>query len=938
MSDAHGAQVRYPVWRGRQAVAGLWLPADWLDARQRGERLLHWWAPGCRAWRFDRGPARGDLLRFEAERALHCDDAGGTPLCRIGAHGLYAGPLTAAEREGLAPADVRLVLGGQSLALDLADGEALDPSLAIELDDYALHDTFVCDRALPKLQPDKIAGKAVRELLGDRIAPPSEERQRFLRALGRNRDDGDGAGKPGWLERATGARDGAAAWLLRRFPGLGVGFGGGGGDGGADGFGSSAGAAGATPSGSAGGIAQRRNTVLPQRWRAALARMAAASGAARLIGLRQGAYLRRLLEQFDHGDTLEALRHALPIDGDDAGSLGQSFGTPGRRDDLSLSAQRSAGASIGAGHDIRELLRQRYRRAFERLDAAGKIDEAVFVLAELLNARQEALDYLVKHGRAAQAAELALGWDMPADAIIRLLMLAGDAERATLVARRDNAFATALALLEGAAGHRAHALSLRREWGRALAAQGRWLDAVEAVWPDPQSREQAARWLQTAEAGGAELSARALVRRAALLPDTLQHYAGRVAELTDPDAPAAPREALGVALATIAHAQRNQALARIAARALPALAADRAGGANALERAQLDRIRALAADPWLDADLPAWGVPPTPPALPLWERRAALEANLQADPGLQAPLDLAALGDGRWLAAFGEAGAAMFDAAGRCLKRYAAPAHRLVIGDSGEVALALARRESVWRIARLDLTAHRIEDLGALPLQFFADRFDGVAWAAVAGQRIVAFDAGPAGEGGRPLQVLWSVGDLGGDIVQARFLRHDELFLVAGRGATTVWHYRTHPSRALVSRDPVEVPAHGWMLLDPHNSVDDVVIAANEDGGMRFSFRFSGRNCAIDLEPPEPGSGECESSLIPLARGFLVVLHGAYRMRAYLIRRGNDEAARCVARIDWPQARLRAREQADRLVLFDDEGRAMSIALETSQVRSVQLR
>ncbi|SDY32013.1 hypothetical protein SAMN04487939_101808 [Lysobacter sp. yr284] len=934
MSDTQGAQVRYPVWRGQQAVAGLWLPADLLGAQQRGERLLRWWAPGCRAWRFDRGPARGDLLRFEAERSLHCDAAGGTPLCRIGAHGLYAGPLTAREREGLAPADVRLVLGGHLLALDLADGEALDPSLAIELDDYALHDTFACDRALPKLQPDKIAGKAVRELLGERIAPPSEERQRFLRALGRNRDDA-GDGTPGLMERATGVRDGAAAWLLRRFPGLGVGFGGGG-VGGGFGF-EFGGGADAAPSASAGGIAARRRRALPQRWRAALARMAAASGAARLIGLRQGAYLRRLLEQFDHGDTLEALRHALPIDGDSADSLGQSFGTPGRRDDFSLSTQRSAGSSIGAGDDIRELLRQRYRRAFERLDGAGKIDEAVFVLAELLNARQEALDYLVKHGRAAQAAELALGWDMPADAIIRLLMLAGDPERAVLVARRDNAFATALALLEGGSGHRAQARGLRREWGRALAAQGRWLEAVEAVWPDPDSREQAGRWLQTAEAGGAELSARALVRRAALLPDTLQHYAGRVAELADPDAPAAPREALGLALATIAHAQRNDALARMAARALPALAADRASGANALERAQLDRIRMLAADPWLDADLPAWGVPPAPPALPLWERRATLQASMHADPGLQAPLDLAALGEGRWLAAFGEAGAAMFDAAGRCLRRYAVPAHRLVIGDSGEVALALARRESVWRIARLDLTGHRIEDLGALPLQFFADRFDGVAWAAVSGQRIVAFDAGPVGEGGRPLQVLWSVGDLGGDIVQARFLRHDELFLVAGRGATTVWHYRTHPNRALVSREPVEVPAHGWMLLDPHNTVADLATGANDDGGVRVSFRFNGRPCAIDLEPPEPGSGECESSLIPLARGFLVLLHGAYRMRAYLIRRGNDELARCVARIDWPQARLRAREQSDRLVLFDDEGRAMAIATETSQVRSARL-
>ncbi|NNC24620.1 hypothetical protein HKX41_10810, partial [Salinisphaera sp. USBA-960] len=58
MTEALGAQVRYPVWRGVQAVAGLWLPAETLSAQQRSERLLRWWAPGCRAWRFERGAAR----------------------------------------------------------------------------------------------------------------------------------------------------------------------------------------------------------------------------------------------------------------------------------------------------------------------------------------------------------------------------------------------------------------------------------------------------------------------------------------------------------------------------------------------------------------------------------------------------------------------------------------------------------------------------------------------------------------------------------------------------------------------------------------------------------------------------------------------------------------------------------------------------------------
>lgn len=665
--------------------------------------------------------------------------------------------------------------------------------------------------------------------------------------------------------------------------------------------------------------------------------MAAASGAARLIGLRQGAYLRRLMEQFDRGDLLEALRHALPIDGDGTGSLGQSFGVPTPRGDLRLSAQRGFGASIGAGDDVRELLRQRYRSAFERFDRQGQVDEAVFVLAELLNARREALDYLLKHGRAAQAAELALGWDMPADAIIRLLLLAGDRERAVLVARRDNAFAAAVAMLEAGSAAE-HALTLRREWGRALAAQGRWLEAVDAVWPDADpasdSREQAGRWLQAAEAGGAELSARALVQRACLLPDTVEHYAARIEALADVDGPAGAREALGQALA--ACRANNPALARIAARTLPALAADRAGGANALERAQLDQILRLAADPWLAADVPRWAAPLAAPTAPLWDRSEPLSIRIDEPAGLQAPLDLAALGEGRWLAAFGEAGAAVYDAGGRCLRRYAVPAHRLVLGDSGEVALALAKRESVWRIARLDLTRHGIDDLGAMPLQFFADRFDGIAWSAATAQRIVALDAGPPDAGARPLDVLWNVGDLGGQIVQARFLRHDELFLVAGRGATTIWHYRTAPQRALVSREPVQLDA-GGTLLDPHGAASDPRVEVGVSGRARFSFHMQGRECVVELEPAEPG--DCDAEAIPLARGFLVLLRGAQRLRAYFIRRGSGASARCVAQVDWPWARLlRVREQDDRLVLFDDEGRAVAIGIESSQVRRVRLQ
>ncbi|MGD6006367.1 hypothetical protein QUU98_22580, partial [Xanthomonas citri pv. citri] len=146
---------------------------------------------------------------------------------------------------------------------------------------------------------------------------------------------------------------------------------------------------------------------------------------------------------------------------------------------------------------------------------------------------------------------------------------------------------------------------------------------------------------------------------ACLLPDTVEHYAARIEALADVDGPAGAREALGQALA--ACRANNPALARIAARTLPALAADRAGGANALERAQLDQILRLAADPWLAADVPRWAAPLAAPTAPLWDRSEPLSIRIDEPAGLQAPLDLAALGEGRWLAAFGEAGAAVYD-------------------------------------------------------------------------------------------------------------------------------------------------------------------------------------------------------------------------------------------------------------------------------------
>lgn len=915
------ANVRYPVWRGRQTVDALWLAADWLSPERRSERILHEWRPGCRAWRFE----HGDVLCFEAPRMLQCEFAGGAPLRQVGAHGLYAGPLTDEERASLVAGDVHLVIGGQLQALHFAKAQALDPSLVIDIDDYALHDTYDGRRSLALPKVGRLAAKPLREVLGDKIPPPSQEREAFLRdaaahgageqADGKAVGQGFSSRKPSLRERAVGTRDRFADWLLRRFPGL-------------------AGGAGGAPSGPGSGkapsdrgagidgvVRPRNRPVMPQRWRNALVRFAIASRASRLIGMRQGAYLRRLMEQFDRGDLHEALRNALPIDGSGE-SLGQSFGAPGRRDSLRLSQGKGAATSIDFGDSARDRLRKLYRNAFEQLDRLGKIDEAVFVLAELLNARNEALDYLVKHQRFAQAAELALSWDMAPDLIIRLLMLAGDRERAVLVARRDNAFAAAVNLLEN--GHPQQARQLRGEWGQALAEQGLWLAAVDAVWPDPQAREQAGRWLLAAEAAGAELSARALVQRASLLPDTVQHYAERIARLADPAEPAAPREALGRDLAEVKHS--NPALRSLAAQVLPALAADRAACANDIERGQLERLRKLADDPWLSADLPEWSLPTPPGRRRLWDAMGALSASAPEAAGLQSPHDVAALGDGRYLVALGEAGAAVVDRGGRRVRSYAVPAYRFVMSHSGQVALAIAQRDSVSRIARLDLAHHEIADLGAMPLQFFADRFDGIAWSVVSGERIMVVDAARAS-----LDVLWSVGDLGGPVVAAEFFPVEESFLVRGGREQVVWRYRNAPQRRLLSRDPI--PEDGRLRqLHPAVGVLPLQLSQDGDAGVSFRYTWGAREFQMRLSPP-PGelSGH---GVIPLTQGCLVWLRGERAMRLHLVRPMHADVAAC---IDWPVAALRVREYEGGVLLFDHQGRVMDIASETSKVRTLTL-
>jgi hypothetical protein len=898
MVDPLASNIRHPVWQGVQEIAALWFPAEWLSETERELRMIDAWQVGGRAWRFE----LGDLLVLPRAITAACEGLPGLPLRRIDGV-LLSAPLLAREAEGLPAHDLVLVLGAQPVALHLSQARAIDLSRHLDVDDYALHDTYDC-RMPPAASAgaSKLDGASVRKLVGHRIPPLSKEGEAFL--AGRMEGEGNGLGVAKQrFGRVVGTVLGT---MLKVVPFIGAGL------------------ATISRDGVGGGRVQPRGKpAQPSRLRAAIARIALATRLSALVSYQQGAYLKRLMSMFDRGDLEEALRNALPIDSL-AQSLGQAFSQPGRRNDLRLSGGPGGALSIGLGPDLQEHLRALYRRAFESFDRQGRIDEAVFVLAELLNARQEALDYLVRHGRHAQAAELALGWEMPAAAIIRLLMLAGDVQRAVLVARRDGAFAAAIQMLQGT--HAELTDRLRSEWGHSLVAQGDWLGAVEAVWTLPAMRAQATEWLLAAERAGGELRARALVQRAVLLPDTLEQYAELIESLADPWTEADARTAMAQAMLSVAG--KSEALRMMAARLLPAVAADCAASRNGFGTKDLENLLALSGDGCLKADAPAWELGPHV-STPFWSQACALLLEAPA-PGLQAIHDAMPLPGRQTLVALGEAGAVVLDAAGKVRQRYATPAYFLVASPLGRVALAVAPRERVSSIARLDLVGHAITDLGALALRFPSPRFDGIGWSVVCDQRVLVIDTQSAAR-----EVLWHIGNLGGPIVAAGHFANRETFLVReSDGQLRDWSYGL-PSRRRLSCGDAPLDSEAPVYIHPSRAMfQPSVVLGVED--ITLEYRLGGGVVRAALCSVDEGQECLDSSIQVLEAGLVVGLTFPTHIEFFFC--GLD-ATRVVARVAWPaESPPSVREHDGQILMFDGEGRLLHIDLATSARRHLSVR
>ncbi|NMO20982.1 hypothetical protein HPC49_35840 [Pyxidicoccus fallax] len=512
-----------------------------------------------------------------------------------------------------------------------------------------------------------------------------------------------------------------------------------------------------------------------------------------LLGRRKAEYVRRLFEMFEDGDLQEALRHAIPLgSGMPDENTRVALGLPGPRETLSIRTSSAGHATLfGSGQEVFAALKARYLEAFRRLEREGRIDEAAFVLAELLGASEQAVSFLERHGRLRLAAELAESRNLPPGLVVRQWFLAKDVARATAIARRSGAFADAVLRLSNT--HPQEAIELRRLWAESLAEAGDWAQAVRAIWPVTEARHLARAWVERgAECGGAN-GARMLALWASAFPDGLETAGARVRELLEDDSPerAPERYDFGLTLSGEASSPNRSALLVPTARALLRDSAARRAG---FPPDFITRLLHGAPDGTLRADLPPL---PNPPYKP-WHFVATVRAS---DAGPLPIHDAVALPDGRLLLALGEAGARLVRADGRTVAHFDVPAFSLVSSVNGDRALALAPRGEVWRLSRLDLLARRATAWCDARLDSWASTYDGSTWFAAFEGTVMMVDALAA-----DLRSLWRVPELPGRVLAFAVDATRLSFLTHGGADVERWTYELAQGPTLRARGEVPKP------------------------------------------------------------------------------------------------------------------------------------
>lgn len=715
-------------WTGTQPAAALWLDRGLLGEAEARSRILSLWTPGATV----RDLAGGYLVLLATPLRVDAQRAPGLPLVRVRGR-LLSAPLTPAEWDAVAPPPGALLLvrGGRITLHQPDAAPAVQPQAWLDLRPLAA--TEVVPLGDPPPPPEAVSGAA--SLASQLGILPDDEAAALLSALsaeGSSSPSGSGWSLAGALGGTFRAWKGAADNMSDSFGGL-------------------------------KSVAQRSFG-----W---LDKLAARSGLLgqleKLLDKKGAARIRSLLDQFERGDTDDALRGAIPLrkNGTSPGldalskALSGLLARPARGGGLSAPAGGSGGKSLSVADELYALLEQMYRSLHTQLDEAGRVQEAAYVLSDLLDEPEEAIAYLLERGEHVLAAELAERHGRPIGQQIALWLRAGDRSRALLLARLRDGFEPAIKELE--ANDPALARWLRTRWATFLASTGRYIAAVEVAWPlggTPSATAQG--WLDKAIALGGPGSARALRMKLERCPGALDELRAQLRPMLR-DASAEGRLVRHALATELAEVPAARGLARPLARAV--MRDEITHGSPAGKKA----LGALCAvvDPALGVDLPPSKPAPARPLLSTLTADVLTHTVPGGDTGLHAVYDVALLPGGGTLAALGRAGCHLFDSSGRRIGVLDAPITELVMTPDGSRALGLAPREGLLEVYQLDLAA-RTAMLGGtlrchdalrpergLLVAHHAEQYDGHTFVVSSPDTLAILSVYP----GEPIKVLWQL-------------------------------------------------------------------------------------------------------------------------------------------------------------------------------------
>lgn len=514
---------------------------------------------------------------------------------------------------------------------------------------------------------------------------------------------------------------------------------------------------------------------------------------AKIFGRRQAKYLAEMMEKFESGDLSEALKYAVPLE--DMQALRDfmekptSLFLPRPRSNLQISfGQNAGGSTINLEGEWFEHLRQLYRQSFERLEAQGRLEEAAFVLAELLKSNAEAVEFLSKHGKFRLAAELAEARNLPKETVVRQWFLAGEKMRAVRLAILHNCFEYAVTKLEQE--NSAVGAELREVWAESLAESGNFPAAVDVIWKLEERRERAKEWMEkTIEFGGAP-AARMLARKIMLFPENFNEIKEKFQEIIQDDEPEAIEKRNAFARSVFKQSINDElrTLLRPLARKI---LSDALKTSQSLELKEFRELVVMAKDNALRTDLPTF-----PQLLSPAASGGCFEITISAgDKGASFIYDACLLPDGKIALALGEVGVKILSRYAKTIAYFDQPAQKLVISDFSNKAIALAKRGETLRLARIDFIERRAEFWCDARLDVFTPNFDGNTWFVGLKDEFYAIDANA-----KNFEALWRVPDVGATVHSVARSAGQVKFLTLNTKGFETWWYEL-PSLTLRSRN-----------------------------------------------------------------------------------------------------------------------------------------